>query len=120
VAQQLRILQSVWAMERRRADVPEWPLQTKLEMIRDAGYDGAGVRFIDPAFTAPYTAQCRSNLVSGSRLRKTGISQILLRDYRRSRSEIVQFWSIETEGKSAESRHWRGFLGLWLQLSWVE
>ena len=29
---------------------PEWPLQTQLEMIRDAGFDGAGVRFIDPAF----------------------------------------------------------------------
>ena len=27
---------------------PEWPLQTQLAMIRDAGFDGAGVRFIDP------------------------------------------------------------------------
>ncbi len=48
--QQLRVLQSLWAMERRRADAAEWPLQTQLEMIRDAGFDGAGVRFIDPAF----------------------------------------------------------------------
>jgi hypothetical protein len=50
MTQQLRILQSLWAMERRRADEPEWPLQTQLAMIRDAGFDGAGVRFIDPAF----------------------------------------------------------------------
>jgi hypothetical protein len=47
MAQQLRILQSLWAME-RRADEAEWPLETQLNMIRDAGFDGAGVRFIDP------------------------------------------------------------------------
>ncbi len=41
MAQQLRILQSLWAMERRRADEHEWPLQTQLAMIRDAGFDGA-------------------------------------------------------------------------------
>ena len=39
-------------MERRRADEAEWPLQTQLAMIRDAGFDGAGVRFIDPDFAA--------------------------------------------------------------------
>ena len=50
MAQQLRVLQSLWAMERRLADQPEWPLETQLAMIRDAGFDGAGVRFIDPAF----------------------------------------------------------------------
>jgi hypothetical protein len=55
MAQQLRILQSLWAMERRRADEAEWPLQTQLEMIRDAGFDGAGVRFIDPAFAMEVT-----------------------------------------------------------------
>jgi hypothetical protein len=32
MAQQLRILQSLWAMERRRADAAEWPLQTQLAM----------------------------------------------------------------------------------------
>jgi len=32
-------------MERRRADAAEWPLQTQLVMIRDAGFEGAGVRF---------------------------------------------------------------------------
>jgi len=42
-------------MERRRADAAEWPLQTQLAMIRDAGFDGAGVRFIDPAFAMEVT-----------------------------------------------------------------
>ena len=50
MAQQLRVLQSLWAMERRLADTLEWPLQTQLAMIRDSGFDGAGVRFVDPAF----------------------------------------------------------------------
>lgn len=50
MAQKLKILQSLWAMERRLADEPDWPLQTQLAMIRDAGFDGAGVRFVDPAF----------------------------------------------------------------------
>jgi hypothetical protein len=39
MAQQLRILQSLWAMERRQADKAEWPLQTQLAMIRDAGFE---------------------------------------------------------------------------------
>jgi hypothetical protein len=55
MAQQLRILQSLWAMERRLADTPEWPLQNQLAMIRDAGFDGAGVRFIDPVFATEVT-----------------------------------------------------------------
>jgi hypothetical protein len=55
VAQKLRVLQSLWAMERRRADEPEWPLQTQLTMIRDAGFDGAGVRFVDAAFAEQAT-----------------------------------------------------------------
>ncbi|WP_249159321.1 hypothetical protein [Bradyrhizobium jicamae] len=48
--QQLRVLQSLRAMERRLADEPERPLQTRIAMIRDAGFDGCGVRFIDPTF----------------------------------------------------------------------
>src|ERR1700752_3818207 len=60
MAQQLRILQSLWAMERRRADAPEWPLQTQLEMIRDAGFDGAGVRFIDADFATEVTGFLRA------------------------------------------------------------
>ncbi|MEY9260905.1 hypothetical protein ABIF23_000300 [Bradyrhizobium elkanii] len=38
MAQQLRVLQSLWAMERRLADEGEWPLHTQLAMIRDAGF----------------------------------------------------------------------------------
>ena len=61
MAQQLRILQSLWAMERRRADAAEWPLQTQLAMIRDAGFDGAGVRFIDPDFAQEVTSFLRDH-----------------------------------------------------------
>ncbi len=55
MGQQLRILQSLWAMERRLADEAEWPLRTQLTMICDAGFDGAGVRFIDPVFATEAT-----------------------------------------------------------------
>src|ERR1700676_362202 len=61
MAQQLRILQSLWAMERRRADQPEWPLKTRLAMIRDAGFAGAGVRFVDPAFASEVTSFLRTH-----------------------------------------------------------
>src|SRR3982075_3965364 len=64
VAQELRILQSLGGMERRRADQPEWPLQTQLEMIRGAGFDGAGVRFIDPAFAQEATDFLRADGMS--------------------------------------------------------
>ncbi|MCP1838648.1 hypothetical protein ACVIHI_008425 [Bradyrhizobium sp. USDA 4524] len=55
MTQQLRILQSFWAMERRRPGEAEWPLEAQLAMIRDAGFDGAGVRFIDPVFMREVT-----------------------------------------------------------------
>jgi len=45
--QKLLVYQSLWAMERRRPDGLEWSLDEKLAMIRDAGFDGAGVRFLD-------------------------------------------------------------------------
>jgi len=48
-------------MERRRADADEWPLQTQLELIRDAGFDGAGVRFIDPDFATEVTGFLRTH-----------------------------------------------------------
>jgi len=48
-------------MERRRTDQPEWPLQTQLEMIRDAGFDGVGVRFIDTAFACEVTSFLRAH-----------------------------------------------------------
>src|ERR1700761_3811193 len=59
MAQKLRVLQSLWAMERRLSDEPEWPPQTQVAMIPDAGFDGAGVRFIDPAFASEVTAFLR-------------------------------------------------------------
>src|ERR1700743_2165963 len=61
MAQKLRVLQSLWAMERRLANEPEWPLQTQLAMIRDAGLDGAGGRFIDPAFATEVTSFLRDH-----------------------------------------------------------
>src|SRR6202451_2329062 len=48
-------------MERRLANEGEFPLQTQLEMIRDAGYDGAGVRFIDAAFATEVTSFLRAH-----------------------------------------------------------
>lgn len=45
--QKLLVYQSMWAMERRAPDGMEWSLEEKLRMIRDAGFDGAGVRFFD-------------------------------------------------------------------------
>jgi hypothetical protein len=61
MAQRLLVYQSLWAMERRRPDGAEWPLQTQLEMIHDAGFDGAGVRFADPAFARDVTGFLRAN-----------------------------------------------------------
>jgi hypothetical protein len=55
MAQKLLVLQSLWAMERRLADTPEWPLETQLGMIHEAGFDGAGIRFIDPDFAGEAT-----------------------------------------------------------------
>jgi len=57
--QQLRVYQSMWAMERRRPDGAEWPLETKLDMIHDAGFDGAGVRFFDRAYVREVTQKLR-------------------------------------------------------------
>jgi hypothetical protein len=42
-------------MKQRLADGTGWPLQTQLAMIRDAGFDGAGLRFVDPAFPVQLT-----------------------------------------------------------------
>ncbi len=53
--QKLLVYQSLWAMERRRPDRLEWSLDEKLRMIRDAGFDGAGVRFADRAFATVVT-----------------------------------------------------------------
>jgi len=61
MAQRLLVLQSMWAMERRRPDGVEWTLDRKLSMIRDAGFDGAGVRFFDDAYAREVTGFLRAN-----------------------------------------------------------
>jgi hypothetical protein len=48
-------------MERRQPDGMEWDLPTKLAMIRGAGFDGAGVRFIDPAYAREVTGFLRAH-----------------------------------------------------------
>ena len=64
MAQELLVYQSLWAMERRRPDGLEWSLEEKLTMIRDAGFDGAGVRFVDPAYARDVTGFLRANGMS--------------------------------------------------------
>jgi hypothetical protein len=59
--QKLLVYQSLWAMERRRPDRLEWSLQQKLEMIRDAGFDGAGVRFFDYQYAKEVTDFLRAH-----------------------------------------------------------
>jgi hypothetical protein len=59
--QKLLIYQSLWAMERRRPDGLEWSLDEKLRMIRDAGFDGAGVRFFDRAYVKEVTGFLRAH-----------------------------------------------------------
>ena len=59
--QRLLVYQSLWAMERRRPDGLEWPLEEKLAMIRDAGFDGAGVRFFDYAYARQVTDFLRAH-----------------------------------------------------------
>jgi hypothetical protein len=62
--QKLLVYQSLWAMERRRPDGLEWTLPEKLEMIRDAGFDGCGVRFFDREYARTVTEFLRANDMS--------------------------------------------------------
>jgi len=64
MAQKLLVYQSLWAMERRSPDGHEWSLQEKLHMIRDAGFDGAGVRFADRDYAREVTQFLTQNGVS--------------------------------------------------------
>jgi hypothetical protein len=64
MAQKLLVYQSLWAMERRRPDGQEWSLSEKLSMIRSAGFDGCGVRFIDPPFAREVTSFLRAHGMS--------------------------------------------------------
>jgi hypothetical protein len=62
--QKLLVYQSLWAMERRRPDGLEWSLDEKLAMIRDAGFDGAGVRFLDLDYARRVTDFLRAHGMS--------------------------------------------------------
>jgi hypothetical protein len=64
VPQKLAVYQSLWAMERRRPDGLEWPLEEQLEMISEAGFDGAGVRFVDAGFARRVTSFLRERGLS--------------------------------------------------------
>jgi hypothetical protein len=64
MAQKLLVYQSLWAMERRRPDGLEWSLEEKLGMIRDAGFDGAGVRFADRDYARQATGFLRAHGMS--------------------------------------------------------
>jgi hypothetical protein len=44
--QRLEIYQSLWAMELRRPDGYEWPLERKFEMCAEAGYDGLAIDLV--------------------------------------------------------------------------
>jgi hypothetical protein len=59
--QRLLISQALWAMERRRPDGREWPLDVQLAMIRDAGFDGAGVDFADLGYARQVTDFLKAN-----------------------------------------------------------
>jgi hypothetical protein len=45
--QKLAIYQSMWAMELRRPDGFEWPIEQKFEMCKAAGYDGLAIDLVD-------------------------------------------------------------------------
>ena len=64
MAQRLLVYQSLWAMERRRPDGLEWTLDEKLEMVRAAGFDGAGVRFLDYRYAKTVTSFLREQGMS--------------------------------------------------------
>jgi hypothetical protein len=59
--QKLLIYQSLWAMERRRPDGPQWTVDQKLKMIHGAGFDGCGVRFFDYKYAKEVTGFLRAH-----------------------------------------------------------
>lgn len=61
MTQKLLVYQSLWAMERRGPDGLEWTLDEKLTKIRDAGFDGAGVRFFDYRYAKTVTDFLRAH-----------------------------------------------------------
>ena len=45
MTQKLEVFQSMWAMEQRRPDGFNWPLEQRIEMIAEAGYTGVAIDF---------------------------------------------------------------------------
>jgi hypothetical protein len=77
--------------------------------------EGHGLQYaaaLSYAYAQQSCTQCRSNLVSGFGLPKTGIFQISARDYRLFRSGTDQIRSLETNRQFTKARHWRAFLAL--------
>ncbi len=64
MAKRFLVYQSLWAMERRRPDGHEWTLDEKLQMIHQAGFDGAGVRFADRDYARQVTDFLRAHGMS--------------------------------------------------------
>ena len=62
--QQLRVYQSMWAMEGLPPDRSGQSLQQKLDMIVNAGFDGVGLRFNDRAYVSEITRRLRSEGLS--------------------------------------------------------
>ena len=51
--QKLEVFHSIWAMERRSPDAPEWSLEEKVEMIAEAGYAGMDLYSHSPDLSRP-------------------------------------------------------------------
>jgi hypothetical protein len=64
MTQKFLVYQSLWAMERIGPKGLEGSLDDKLTLIRDAGFDGAGVRFADRAYAQTVTHFLRAHGMS--------------------------------------------------------
>ena len=62
--QKLEVFHSIWAMERRSPDAPEWSLEEKVEMIAEAGYAGMDLYSHSPDLSRP----------AGKLLQKAGLA----------------------------------------------
>lgn len=51
--QKLEVFQSVWALERRSPDAPEWSIEEKVEMIAEAGFAGMDIFSHSPDLSRP-------------------------------------------------------------------
>lgn len=56
---EFHILQSIWGMDRLQSDGREWPMEQRLDMIRDAGFAGLCTHFHTRAEVEPWIDQAR-------------------------------------------------------------